>query len=700
MDLNTVTDGEYIGVCQNKILIAVVKVCVKNHEIADIEILGHKASYMEQAETIAGKVGVNLKIILKYILTNVKERKARTFVMLLSILLSAMLLFVSFSIGVSYESAQRKMARDMAGSATVSVQSVEGGIHADDIPALPDIQTKAGIVEGTSLYHENGYYETVDLLAADMEALNQINKPRLIGDGEVTAFSGNQIILPDRFTSKYGIEKGDTVTLQINGSPVDFEVAEIAAYDTVFLRHTRGATALLPLETIKEVLGWEDGYSEILIEPAPNSTTDNLISELKNALDNGKYRVSEVVNEAQIAAVARQKSMPFFLISFFSLTMSIFIIYSSYKVICHIHLPSYILLFTFLFGYVYTIPTNSLNNSSFYLETLHQFYNAAILDLIFVLYDIAVTSRNNKKQRRFKKMKTSKKYLAFALVSVLMLSALTGCGNKNGGDSGKFDMSREINVLTREDGSGTRGAFIELFGIEQKNEAGEKIDYTADTAAVTNSTSVMMTTVAGDLYSIGYISLGSMNDTVKAIQIDGCEATIENIKNGTYKIARPFNIATKDGLSDTAQDFIDFIMSADGQAVIEENGYISVSDAGSYSGEMDSGKIIVAGSSSVTPVMEKLKEAYLERNPGVTIEIQQSDSSTGMSDTIDGTCDIGMASRELKDSEMEKGLTATVIAMDGITVIVNNDCPINNLTSEQVKDIFMGNAVRWSEISQ
>ena len=221
---------------------------------------------------------MDLKIILKYILTNVKERKARTLVMLLSILLSAMLLFVSFSIGVSSESAQRKMACGMAGRATVSVQSVEGGIHADDIPALPDIQTKAGIVEGTSLYHENGYYETVDLLAADMEALNQINKPRLIGDGEVTAFSGNQIILPDRFTSKYGIEKGDTVTLQINGSPVDFEVAEIAAYDTVFLRHTRGATALLPLETIKEVLGWEDGYSEILIEPAPNSTTGNLIN--------------------------------------------------------------------------------------------------------------------------------------------------------------------------------------------------------------------------------------------------------------------------------------------------------------------------------------------------------------------------------------------------------------------------------------
>lgn len=317
-------------------------------------------------------------------------------------------------------------------------------------------------------------------------------------------------------------------------------------------------------------------------------------------------------------------------------------------------------------------------------------------------------------------MKTSKKYLAYALASVLALSALTGCGNNNGNSGGnsrenstgdstenstgdsssKFDITKEINVLTREDGSGTRGAFIELFGIEQKNEAGEKMDYTTDTAAVTNSTSVMMTTVAGDLYSIGYISLGSKNDTIKTVQIDGAEATVENIKNGTYKIARPFNIATKEEISATAQDFIDFILSADGQAVIEENGYISVSDAESYSGVAESGKIIVAGSSSVTPVMEKLKEAYLAKNPGVTIEIQQSDSSTGISDTIDGTCDIGMASRELKDSETEKGLTATVIAMDGITVIVNNDCPIDNLTSQQVKDIFTGTATSWSQISQ
>ena len=280
-----------------------------------------------------------MKIILKYILTNIQERKVRTAVMLLSILLSAMLLFVSFSIGVSYESAQRKMARGMAGSATVSVQNVTGGIYAGDIPTLPVIQTKAGILEGTSLYHENGYYETVDLLAADIDALNQINKPRLRNGGEITNFVGYQIILPDRFTSKYGIEKGDTITLQIGGSPIDFEVLEIAAYDTVFLRHTRGATALLPLETLKEILGQDNGYSEILIEAAGHTATNDLISELRNALDTEKYRVSEIVNEMQIAADARQKSMPFFLISFFSLTMSIFIIYSSYKVITLDRLP-------------------------------------------------------------------------------------------------------------------------------------------------------------------------------------------------------------------------------------------------------------------------------------------------------------------------------------------------------------------------
>lgn len=262
-----------------------------------------------------------------------------------------------------------------------------------------------------------------------------------------------------------------------------------------------------------------------------------------------------------------------------------------------------------------------------------------------------------------------------------------------------FDASREINVLSREDGSGTRGAFIELFGIEQKDESGEKVDYTTEMAAITNSTAVMMQSVAGDLYSIGYISLGSMNDTVKAVQIDGVEASVENIKNDTYKIARPFHIVTQSAISEAAQDFIDYMMSADGQAVIEDNGYISVSDAGAYSGSMESGKVVVSGSSSVSPVMEKLKEAYVALNPGVTIEIQQSDSSTGVSNAIDGTCDIGMASRDLKDSETEAGVSATAIAMDGIAVIVNNGNSTDSLSSEQVMNIFTGNAVVWNDVA-
>lgn len=334
-----------------------------------------------------------------------------------------------------------------------------------------------------------------------------------------------------------------------------------------------------------------------------------------------------------------------------------------------------------------------------------------------------------------KKKTLAKKVVTIGLTGAMALSVMTGCA-KSAGESpavsaetnstqdssasdtavgaetdanqgspaadaaanADFDISREINVNSREDGSGTRGAFIELFGIEQKNDAGEKVDLTTDMAAVTNSTAVMMQSVAGDPYSIGYISLGSLNDTVKAVKIDGAEATVENIKNNTYKIARPFNIATKDGLSGAAQDFVDFIMSADGQSVIEANGYIAVSDANAYSGSMESGKIVVSGSSSVTPVMEKLKEAYLVKNPGVEIEIQQSDSSTGMSNAIDGTCDIGMASRELKDSEIEKGLTPTVIAMDGIAVIVNNGSSIDNLTSEQVMKIYTGEATIWSDV--
>ena len=264
-----------------------------------------------------------------------------------------------------------------------------------------------------------------------------------------------------------------------------------------------------------------------------------------------------------------------------------------------------------------------------------------------------------------------------------------------------FALADEINVISREDGSGTRGAFVELFGIEQKNADGKKVDYTTDECDITNSTSVMMTSVAGNDCAIGYISLGSLNDTVKALAIDGAEATVENIKAGTYNVARPFNIATLAETSEAAQDFIAFIMSAEGQAVIEAKGYIAVvEDAEAFEGGKVSGKIVIAGSSSVTPVMEKLAEAYMAINSNVEIELQQSDSSSGMTSTLDGVCDIGMASRDLKDSEIEAGLVPMTIAMDGIAVIVSNDNEVNSLTTEQVRDIYMGEITEWSDVNE
>ena len=282
-----------------------------------------------------------MNIILKYIFTNVKERKTRTAVMLLSIVLSTTLLFVSFSIGSSYESAQRKMARGMAGTASITVKSADADSlsRLEDIPNLENIQSIAGILESSALYHENGYFESVDLIAADLEQLNQINTPRLVNGSEISGFTGNKIILPDRFTSKYNIVQGDTVTLEIGGNPYSFEVSDIAAYDTVFLRHTRGVNALLPLETLSEILHKAGGFSQILIEQKEGAATESLIDELSKQLPAGKYRVNTTVNEEQIIAGARQKTMPFFLISFFSLTMSVFIIYSSYKVITLERLP-------------------------------------------------------------------------------------------------------------------------------------------------------------------------------------------------------------------------------------------------------------------------------------------------------------------------------------------------------------------------
>ena len=261
----------------------------------------------------------------------------------------------------------------------------------------------------------------------------------------------------------------------------------------------------------------------------------------------------------------------------------------------------------------------------------------------------------------------------------------------------KFNSKKSITVLSREDGSGTRGAFIELFGIEKKDTSGKKVDYTTDEAAITNSTAVMLASVAGDNYAIGYVSLGSLNDSVKAVKIDGADATISNINNGSYKISRPFNIAVKEGLTPVAQDFVNFILSDKGQKVIAANKYIQVA-AKSYISSKASGKIVVAGSSSVSPVMEKLIEAYKSENPNAKIELQTSDSTTGVTNAINGTCDIGMASRSLKDSEKSKGVQEVTIAIDGIAVIVNKSNPTENLSKAQVEQIFTGKTLKWNEV--
>ena len=300
-----------------------------------------------------------------------------------------------------------------------------------------------------------------------------------------------------------------------------------------------------------------------------------------------------------------------------------------------------------------------------------------------------------------------KKVLAAVLMGAMVFS-MAACGS-NGGSSedGSSDSgsgsdasapSGTISVLSREEGSGTRGAFVELFGVEEENADGEKVDNTTVDAQVTNSTAVMMTGVAQNPQAIGYISLGSLDDSVKALKVDGAEATAENVKSGTYKVSRPFNIVTSDDISDVAQDFVDYILSSDGQAIVGED-YIPVDDAAeAYAGTSPEGTVVVAGSSSVSPVMEKLKEGYEAVNPNASIEIQTSDSTTGVESTISGICDIGMASRELKDTETSEGVTGTQIAIDGIAIIVNNENSMTDITSDQVKQIYTGEVTNWEDL--
>lgn len=293
-----------------------------------------------------------------------------------------------------------------------------------------------------------------------------------------------------------------------------------------------------------------------------------------------------------------------------------------------------------------------------------------------------------------------KKVMCMLLTGVITAGMLTGCGSEeNAQENNDFDTSELISVYSREDGSGTRGAFIELFGIEQEDENGEKVDYTTEEAVITNSTDVMLTSVASDTYAIGYVSLGSLNDTVKAVKIDGAEPTVENIKSGAYAIARPFNIATAGEVSEVTQDFINFIMSAEGQAVITEKGYIGSDDAAAFESDGAAGKVVVGGSSSVSPVMEKLIEAYKEVNAEAEVELQTSDSTTGMTGAADGTLDIGMASRELKSTGTEAGLTGIQIAMDGIAVVVNQENTYDDLSADAVMNIFTGEFYTWDEIN-
>ncbi len=284
---------------------------------------------------------------------------------------------------------------------------------------------------------------------------------------------------------------------------------------------------------------------------------------------------------------------------------------------------------------------------------------------------------------------------AASWVAILLLSALfAGCAVN---DPNTFDTKKDITVITREAGSGTRGAFVELLGIEQRAEDGTKTDRTTTEAIEAGKTGIVLTSVAGDPYAIGYISLGSLNDTVKALHIDGVQVTAENVKNGTYKIARPFNIATRGEIQPLAQDFIDYIFSQEGQQIIEDNGYIAMdAAAASFAGTLPAGRIVLAGSSSVTPVMEKLAEAYKALNSDAQIEIQMSDSTAGMTGVIDGICDIGMASRALKESELAE-VDGQAIAMDGIAVIVHNGNPTENISADALQKVYIGDKTTWED---
>ena len=294
-------------------------------------------------------------------------------------------------------------------------------------------------------------------------------------------------------------------------------------------------------------------------------------------------------------------------------------------------------------------------------------------------------------------LKRMKKVLAVGVIAAMAATMFTACGSSSSGSSGS-DSSGKISVISREEGSGTRGAFIELFGIETKDKDGNKTDNTIKDAEITNSTAVMIQTVQGNKSAIGYISLGSLASSVKALKVDGNEASVENVKKGTYKVSRPFNIVIGKKTNAAAKDFINYIMSKEGQKIVEKEGYVPEDTSKTYSKSDASGKISVAGSSSVTPLMEKLVEAYQKVNSDVKVEVQESDSTTGITSATEGVCNIGMASRDLEKEETDKGVKSKEIARDGIAVIVNKDNSLSEITSEQVQKIYTGEITKWDEL--
>lgn len=289
----------------------------------------------------------------------------------------------------------------------------------------------------------------------------------------------------------------------------------------------------------------------------------------------------------------------------------------------------------------------------------------------------------------------SKIILAVVLVAAIAVTVFAGCSAKKDNNKNENTASGgAITVISREDGSGTRDAFTELMEIidEQGNDA------TVDTAEITNSTSVMMSTVNGNANAIGYVSLGSLSDEVKALSLDGVAPSTQTVKDGSYKLQRPFNIAYNEtSLSDAAKDFIRYIMSTQAAEVINEEGYIAMDTAEDYKASGLSGTVTLAGSTSVAPLMNVLADKYEILNPNVKIEIQESGSSAGIQSAIEGAVNIAMSSRNLKDEE-SKVLASKKIALDGIAVIVNSSNGLNNITSAHLKDIYTGKVTKWEEV--